>query len=100
MGISESSVERYLAERIKQLGGMTRKFVSPGHAGVADRICFLPDGKIFFVEIKMDDGVETSMQQRERRRMLDFGQNAVIVYGKSGVDSWLGSMFSLNESQG
>ncbi len=92
MSDSESSVERYLAKSIKRLGGITRKFVSPGHSGVADRICFLPDGKVFFVEVKAIDGVETSIQQRERKRMLKFGQDAIIVYGKSGVDNWLCSM--------
>lgn len=96
MGSAELSVERHLAERVKQLGGMTRKFVSPGHVGVADRICFFPDGRVFFVEVKTDDGVETSMQKRERLRMLEFGQIAIIVYGKAGVDQWLYSISSFN----
>lgn len=96
MGNQESLVERHLAARVKQLGGMTRKFVSPGHVGVADRICFFPSGKVFFVEVKTDDGVETSMQKRERKRMLEFGQTAVIVYGKVGVDQLLCSIMSLN----
>lgn len=96
MGNPESSVERHLAERVKQLGGMTRKFVSPGHVGVADRICFFPGGRIFFVEIKTDDGVETSVQERERKRMLKFGQTAIVVYGKVGVDQWLFSMSFFN----
>lgn len=89
MGNPESSIERHLTERVKQLGGMTRKFISPGHAGVADRICFFPSGKVFFVEVKTNDGVETSVQKRERKRMLELGQRAIIVYGKTGVDQWL-----------
>ncbi len=96
MGNPESSVERHLAERVKQLGGMTRKFTSPGHIGVADRICFFPGGKVFFVEIKTDNGVETSMQKRERKRMLELGQMAFIIYGKAGVDQLLYSILSLD----
>lgn len=95
MGNSESSVEKYLNYKVEQLGGTTRKYISPGRVGVADRLCFFPGGRLFFVEVKTDEGMETGMQCRERIRMLKLGQKAVIIYGKSGVDRWLSSMFSL-----
>ena len=88
MSDSESSVEKYLNKRVKQLGGFTRKYISPEHVGVADRICFFPGGKVYFVEVKTDEGKQTSRQRRERERMLSLGQNADVIYGKSGVDQW------------
>ena len=48
----ERDVERYLRERVKQLGGRAYKFVSPGNNGVPDRIVMLPGGKLFFVELQ------------------------------------------------
>lgn len=86
MGKAETAVEKYLNKKIKELGGLTRKYVSPGHVGVADRLCFLPRGIVFLVEIKSSVGEETVPQIRERTRMLKLGQNATIIYGKKGVD--------------
>ena len=89
MSDSESSVEKHLNKRVEQLGGATRKYVSPGRAGVADRICFFPNGGLFFVEVKAEGGMETSAQCRERIRMQELGQSAIIVHGKNGVNQWI-----------
>lgn len=48
----ESAVERVLQKSIKQQGGWCLKFVSPGTAGVPDRICLLPGRVLAFVELK------------------------------------------------
>lgn len=48
----ENVIERALREAIKKKGGWCLKFVSPGTAGVPDRICLLPGGVIAFVELK------------------------------------------------
>ena len=48
----ENAVERTLRNEIKRQGGWCLKFVSPGTAGVPDRICLLPGGVIAFVELK------------------------------------------------
>ena len=50
-GCQEIDVERYLVKRVKALGGQCFKWVSPGHAGVPDRIGVLPQGQVFFVEV-------------------------------------------------
>ena len=59
---SESQLERKLFERVKKMGGMCLKFVSPGRAGVPDRIILMPNGKIYFVEMKSLAG-QTSIIQ-------------------------------------
>ena len=48
----ENVIERALRDAIKKQGGWCLKFVSPGMAGVPDRICLLPGGVIAFVELK------------------------------------------------
>ena len=50
---SEKKTERYLADRMKAIGGRAVKFVSPGLAGVPDRLC-LRGGKVVFVELKSE----------------------------------------------
>jgi len=52
MAVSEKTIEQELCQRVKELGGLCLKWVSPGCAGVPDRITFLPGGQIHFVELK------------------------------------------------
>lgn len=47
----ESSLESYLTTRVRQIGGLCLKFVSPGYSGVPDRIILI-GGLVFFVELK------------------------------------------------
>lgn len=48
----EKTLERKLAEAVKAMGGIAPKFVSPGFAGMPDRLVLLPGGKCGFVEVK------------------------------------------------
>ena len=48
----ESQVEKHLAKRVAALGGLCWKFVSPNLRGVPDRIVVMPEGRVFFVELK------------------------------------------------
>ena len=44
----EKEVERKLVQKVKAMGGLAPKFVSPGLNGVPDRIILLQNGKIAF----------------------------------------------------
>ena len=85
MGVRENRVEKYLDEQVKFIGGITRKWVSPGHDGVPDRIVIL-DGKIIFVEVKTVSGRLSTIQQREHFRLAENGAVIHTVYGTDGVD--------------
>ena len=50
--IQEHQIEDKLALRLTQAGHLCIKFVSPGFAGVPDRIVLTKDGRVFFVECK------------------------------------------------
>lgn len=84
--MQESQVEKYLHQQIVKLGGTTRKWVSPNHTGVPDRICFLPAGRILFVEVKSSTGRTTVRQEREIQALQGMGCECHVVYGKEGVD--------------
>ena len=43
--------------RVKDIGGIAYKFVSPAHRGVADRLVVLPGGVVWFVEVKRVENV-------------------------------------------
>ena len=62
-------MERKLAEAVKAMGGIAPKFVSPGFAGMPDRLVILPDGKCGFVEVKRR-GEKPRPLQEARHGML------------------------------
>ena len=85
----ERDVERYLRERVKQLGGRAYKFVSPGNNGVPDRIVMLPGGKLFFVELKAPGKESTALQDAQIDRISKLGQDVFVVDSKEKVDNIL-----------
>ena len=85
----ERDVEKTLKREMKNLGGMTYKFVSPGNDGVPDRLIVWPDGCISFVELKTSVGKLSPIQQVQIDRLKGMGCDVAVVYGKSGVYSYL-----------
>lgn len=68
----EKTIEQALVKRVKELGGMAEKFVSPGRRSVPDRLVTLPENTIIFVELKAPNKYPTELQEldHERRRAL------------------------------
>ena len=94
MGTRENKVETYLDSKVKKLGGITRKWVSPGRDGVPDRIVIW-HGETFFVEVKTVDGKLSEAQKREHKRLLSSGAFVTTVYGDGGVDKFIEFMKEL-----
>ena len=90
MGVRENKVEKYLDREVTRLGGLTRKWVSPGRDGVPDRIVII-DGDVWFVEVKTQDGKLTPVQEREHQRLRDAGAQVHAIYGEAGVDEFIES---------
>jgi hypothetical protein len=88
MGVRENKVEKYLDSEVKKLGGITRKWVSPGRDGVPDRIVILR-GAVWFVEVKTSDGKLTQVQMREHDRLRDAGAKVYTVFGEGDIDSFI-----------
>ena len=65
----EKQIENKLTRSVKKAGGISLKFVSPGFAGIPDRLVLLPDGMCAFVELKAP-GKHMRPLQTVRHRML------------------------------
>lgn len=85
----EKNIEEFLGDGIKKFGGRFYKFVSPGNSGVPDRIIFLPEGKIYFVELKTKKGTPSKLQRLQIRRLKKLGQDVRILYGMEEVKDFL-----------
>ena len=91
MGVRENKVEKYLNDEVSRLGGLTRKWVSPGRDGVPDRIVAY-FGNIYFVEVKTTDGDLAEHQTREHERLREKGALVYTVSGHAEVDTFITMM--------
>ena len=68
-GMREKQIEQKLTLMVKSAGGIAPKFVSPGFAGMPDRLVLLPNGVFAFAELKAP-GMHPRALQVARHEML------------------------------
>ena len=81
----ERDIEKALVKRIKALGGLCEKFVSPSNIGVPDRLVTLP-GKILFVELKSPGKKPTAKQLKDHAKRRSYGCTVLVVDSLEGID--------------
>lgn len=94
----EKEVEAYLVKQVKKAGGECLKWVSPGNAGVPDRICMFPSGHVVFVEVKSPTGSLRPLQLRWADRLGSLDVDWRCVKNKQEVDD-LVLTFTLNNAK-
>jgi len=88
--VKETEVELFLTTEVKRLfGGLSRKWSSPQHNNVEDRIVFLPLGEIWFIEVKRPGKLPTEGQWREIMRQRNLGANAGYLSSTDEVTAFL-----------
>ncbi len=65
----EKIIEQKLVTETRKAGGLALKFVSPGFAGVPDRIVLMDGGRVAFVEVKAK-GLRPRPLQAARHKLL------------------------------
>ena len=87
--MKEREIETLLREGIKKMGGRAYKWVSPGNAGVPDRIVILPGGRIVFVELKQESGRLTRLQKVQQEQLTRLKVPVATLYGAADVYRFL-----------
>ena len=87
--MKKRAIERYLANKVKQLGGKSFKFVSPGNAGVPDRIVIIPGGHIFFIELKAPGKKPRKLQVVIMNQLKKLGCNVLTIDSKEQVNRFI-----------
>lgn len=84
MIVDERDVEKYLKQQVEKAGGICWKFVSPGNAGVPDRLVILP-GKIFFVELKAPKKEARKLQEARAVQLKALGIDVYLLDTKEKI---------------
>lgn len=83
----EANLEAYLVRKVCDLGGKCMKFLSPGSAGMPDRLIVLPGGVIAFMELKRLGEVPGDLQAKRISDLHKLGANAYWASTREQVDS-------------
>lgn len=97
----ERDIERYLAKKVAELGGVAEKFKSPGKPNVPDRIVLWPGRHlrprygsnyipplVVFVELKQPGKKPTKAQARDHARRRGMGFLVAVLASEAEVDVW------------
>lgn len=88
----ERDVEKRLNKGVADRGGKSFKWVSPGNAGVPDRIVIVPPGRVIFVELKEAGGRLSAQQKAQIRRLKLMGCDVRVLVGDQEVDVFLNEL--------
>lgn len=83
---SEKLIERKLVHNVEKKGGMCIKLLSKHLVGLPDRLCILPDGRIFFAELKSTGDKPRAIQLYRHKQIKDLGFEVFIVDKKEQID--------------
>ena len=75
----EKEIEKKLKDYVKSKNGECFKFVSPGIAGVPDRIVLMNGGKIGFVELKKKGKKPRPIQVKVMNRLQGLGFLCFVI---------------------
>ena len=76
---SEREIEKALVTAVKQKGGICPKFVSPGFAGVPDRLVLMPKGRAAFVEVKKTGEKPRPLQEYRHKQLKALGFKVYVL---------------------
>lgn len=76
---SEKTLEARLVREIEARGGMALKYTSQFHRGIPDRICLLPHGLVYFVELKSTGQKPTKLQEHAIKEIRARGFDCYVI---------------------
>lgn len=92
--MQEANVEKYLIRYVKDKGGLCLKFISASMRGLPDRMVILPQGKIFFVELKAKGKKPSPEQTRVHKLFSSLGVKVYTADSKEKVRSVVDEVYS------
>jgi len=85
----ESTVEAKLALEVKKISGWCIKMPTIHNAGLPDRLCLLPGGRLIFVELKATGKKPSPLQEAIHRKLRGIGFTVLIIDSTEGVKEFI-----------
>lgn len=88
--LAERDIEKYLVNRVKQLGGEVRKVKWIGRNSAPDRLVMVSGFPSWWIELKAPGKKATPAQLREHARMRNNKMCVMVIDSLEAVDELLG----------
>ena len=86
---NEKFLEKKLREEIKKIGGLAIKFTSPYFTGMPDRLVLMPNGNLWFVEVKSTGKKLRGIQQAQALRLQELGFKTRVIDSDESLGSFM-----------
>lgn len=83
----EAKLEKKLQERIKKEGGLCIKLQANFLNGIPDRLCLLPFGEIFFVEVKAPGEKPRKLQNVRIKELQSIGATVYVLDNEEQIET-------------
>lgn len=85
-GMREKQIEQKLVQEVKKHSGISPKFISPGFAGMPDRLLLLPHGRMAFVELKAPGQKPRPLQAARHRLLRGLGFRVYVLDDEGQIE--------------
>lgn len=85
----EKALERQLRDRIKKIGGWCLKLAPLHIRGLPDRLCLLPGGSIYFIELKTTGEKARKSQLVIHKKLKKIGFPVLVIDRSLQIDELL-----------
>ena len=82
----EKKIEQALVKAVVEKGGLCPKWVSPGMAGVPDRMVLMPGGITAFVEVKQKGQKPRPLQTYRHKQLRGLGFKVYVLDDKDDIE--------------
>lgn len=86
----EKQIEQKLVKAVRNAGGLCPKFVSPGLAGMPDRLILLPGRRLAFVEVKAPGEKPRLLQLHRHAQLRALGFRVHVLDDPAQIPEILG----------
>lgn len=90
--MNEVSIEKRLKTKVSEHGGLAFKLISPGFAGVPDRLVLFNGAKVAFVELKAPAKKLRALQRKRKKQLEALGFKVYKIDSYEAVDRLLEEM--------
>lgn len=91
--VKESTIERYLVKQFALHGAIVRKVSWLGRRGAPDRVVFVHNGGIVWVELKAPNKKPSALQRQEHARLNALGHTVHLIDNMQAVDALVASVY-------
>lgn len=86
---SEKYIEKKLRDEVKKIGGLSLKLLSTHFTGLPDRLCLLPQGRLFFIELKTTSRKPRKIQLKVHQMIRNLGFTVLIIDSSQKIKEFI-----------